>query len=145
VTVQQAIKALEAKAKGLPEEARRAMVQSGALLLKSARAHSEGPYSAAALAAMGHPYSRRRPRPPLDPAVINVQTGRFLGSWSWELPQARGGDLTTTVRNNDPKADELATGTSRMIARPLPEKVLGENERAITAEFERAMERALRR
>jgi hypothetical protein len=144
VTLPEALRALEAKARALPNQARRGLGWSGARLLDSARAHSEGPYSSAALAAMGHPYSRRHPAAPLDPAVINVQTGQFRSSWAWRLPQESGGKLTTVVRNDDPKADDLASGTNRMIPRPLPEKVLAENESAIIAEMERAMERALK-
>ncbi|SRR6266511_3332041 len=86
---------------------------------------SGGPYSAAALRAMGHPYSRRRPHPPAAPYIVNVQSGQFRRSWRVKA-RMQGGDLEIIVDNTAPYARYLFDGTSRMIARPIRERVAAE-------------------
>lgn len=83
---------------------------------------SSGPYSSAALRTMGHPYSRRRPRPPAAPYQINVQSGLFRRSWDVKA-RFDGETLEVTFDNTAPYARYLFEGTSRMIPRPIRERV----------------------
>src|SRR5262245_2427800 len=77
MTPEQAAKAIQAKADALKREIEWANKKNGFLLLQAARLHSEGPFSARELRRMGHPYATRHAAAPLDPAVINRQSGRF--------------------------------------------------------------------
>ena len=142
MTLAEGIARLDRMARALPAAMRGAEQENGQALLAAARQHSHGAFSSRMLAAMGHPYSRRHRRARLDPGVINIQSGRFAASWALLPPALAGGVMQTIVLNHDlPVADFLASGTRRMIARPLPEKVLGENE----AEIDRRRDAALRR
>jgi hypothetical protein len=83
-----------------------------------AREVSSGRFSTEDLRRMGHPYSRRHPNPPADPAIINRQSGRFWRGWSVVGPVITGDRSRVTLTNSAPYADYLKTGTRRMIARP---------------------------
>ncbi len=93
-----------------------AAIEAEALKLAKERL-SSGPYKTAQLRQMGHPYSRRRPAPPMHPAIINVQTGRFRNSWRIEA-RLTGTRLQLSVDNTSPEARFLLHGTRKMIARP---------------------------
>lgn len=115
VTLAQAAAAIERKARAIATEARRAERQAAREALAEARKLSSGPYSARALARLGHPYARRRPRPPLPASVINVQSGRFRAGW-----QVTGTGDRLVLVNASPAARWLtARGTRRMIGRPI--------------------------
>ncbi len=83
---------------------------------------SSGPYSAARLAQLGHPY-RIGGSPPQDPAIINRQTPRtgegFRDAWRIEPTRKRGEGLSTRIVNTKPYAAFLLGGTSKMIPRPI--------------------------
>lgn len=100
------------------------------IILHEAQALSSGPYSRARLAAMGHPYARRNPRPPMHPGVINAQTGSFRRSWLVEAPRLSRGEVVMAARNTDWKADLLISGTGRMIPRPIDALLLQATEEA---------------
>ncbi len=107
----------------LPGAVARAERESLADHLNTARQYSMGPYSSAQLAAMGHPYSRRNPHPPQDPAIINLQSGEFLAGWE-TLAQQRAGDaLRTAAINTAPYSGYLDQGTRLMIRRPQTARV----------------------
>lgn len=82
-------------------------------LLYRARGLSTGRYSSAQLGRMGHPY-RHGGSPPMDPSVINRQSGLFARSWRAE----RGG-----ITNTAPEASFLFAGTRRMIRRPILDRL----------------------
>jgi hypothetical protein len=84
---------------------------------------SSGPFAAAALRLMGHPYATRSPRPPVDPSIINVQTGRFRAAWTATGPFTSRGGLVSRLVNRSPYAVLLMAGTARMIARPIREAI----------------------
>ena len=110
-------------ARALPRAARRAEKESLKQAVLTARQMSVGPYSLAHLAAMGHPYSRRRPRPPQEPAIINLQSGLFIRGWQDEGQQQQGGTLKTAAVNMAPYSGYLDKGTRLMIRRPLVQRV----------------------
>lgn len=111
----------------------RELVKAEAETLKEARNiaqtdYSSGPYSTAQLVRMGHPYSRRRPRPPQDPGIINRQTGRFISSWRIDAPRRTGGRIVSRLRNTAPYAKDVTEGivNGRWLAirRPIAKRIL---------------------
>lgn len=105
---------------------------------------SSGPYSLADLRRMGHPYARRRPRPPLPPGVINVQSGLFRRSWHVEA-HLRGARMEVSIENRAPYARYLLEGTRRMIPRPYEEALRRELRAAIPRILAGALGRLLPR
>lgn len=98
-----------------------------ALAKSIAKSYSQGPYSSAQLASMGHPYSRRAPRPPMPSGFINVQRSRrFVRSFSTvQRGRHNNNRIVTELNNNSPEWQYLKYGTRYMIKRPLGELVLG--------------------
>ena len=144
MTPEEAAKAIERKAQAIRSELAWAQRKNAFALLQVARQYSEGPYSLAELRRMGHPYATRHPAAPLDPAIINRQTGRFAASWRLEEVTAGDGSMLR-LTNDAPYAGFLKTGTRFMIARPIEEKIAVETEPLITRNIEIALERALGR
>lgn len=120
---------LETAAQRLPEALRRAEEASTLQAYHTFRIYSHGPYSSAQLAAMGHPY-RHGGKPPMHPAFINYQTGRFEKSFLVALPMVGTDGIRSLVWNSVFYGRFLASGTVKMIMRSLPERV----ERDITPE-----------
>ena len=116
-------------------EAERENVQD---VLATARLYSSGPYSRADLRRLGHPYARRRPRPPLPPGIVNVQTGTFLAGWRVEGPDR---DLASRVVNETDRA-EFMRGTARMIRRPIAAAVERETAERVEARRQAALRKA---
>lgn len=85
-----------------------------------ARGVSSGPYSLAMLAAMGHPYARRDPNPPMggEAGIINVQTGEFRGAWQTSGPRRMLGAIRSQIVNRSSQARWMH-GTKFMIERPV--------------------------
>jgi len=106
--------------------------RSGRIIAARARMLSQGPLSSATLRALGHPYAMRDPRPPLDPAMVNRQTGRFLSSWKYQT-ELSGNMVSLFVYNDAPWAKYML-GTRKMIARPILKKLV---ELEAPARFER--------
>lgn len=90
--------------------------------LANAAALSSGGSSLAQLRVAGHPYSRQRPNPAYDAAIINVQSGRFRADWRGQGPRTIGGVVTSHVVNASPEAKYMQ-GTRRMIARPIADAI----------------------
>lgn len=80
-------------------------------------------------------YARRDPRPPQDPAIINVQSGAFRSAWTVK----QEGDKWV-LENDSPHADFML-GTRLMIERPILQRV----EAWATPVLERNVTEALRR
>ena len=114
VSLAQAAAVLQRKAEATVREVRRANEVASYEALQEARKLSSGPFSSRQLAAMGHPYARRRPRPPLPAHIINVQSGRFRRAW-----RIAGHGDALRIENTDPKGRRFRRGTLRMIARPI--------------------------
>jgi hypothetical protein len=64
----------------------------------------------------------------VDLGLINRRKGRFVAGWEKGPVSAETGEVRGSVVNTAPFAGFLARGTSRMVARPLPERVVGETE-----------------
>lgn len=82
------------------------------------RQMSSGTIKTKQLRMMGHPYARRDPQIPVDPSIINLQSGIFEKSWQKSLPKFVGTILKSSVVNIDPKA-VFMLGTHPMIERPI--------------------------
>jgi len=128
----------------LPPAVRRAEQESLAEGVNLARQYSMGPYSLRMLARMGHPYARRRPRPPMHPGIINLQSGAFIGAWRVEMQQAQAGGLRTAAVNMADYSGFLDTGTRLMIRRPLVSLVRHNLQPARRRRLSAAIARALR-
>lgn len=89
----------------------------------TAQQMSSGPYSQAQLTRMGHPYARRRPRPPLAAYIINIQSGRFRAGWRVQGPREESGNLVGRIMNAVPYGAFLDAGTRLMIARPIVQAI----------------------
>jgi len=103
---------------------------------------SQGPYSAAMLRKMGHPYARRAPNPPGDPGIINRQSGDFALAWSMESPRLQGNRMRSAVRNPAHYAGYLDKGTRLMIDRPIRSIVEKSIQRRRMERIKRAIKRA---
>lgn len=120
----------------------RATVQDA---LQCAVKRSQGPYSLAELAKLGHPYAIRHlfatqgGGAPFGGAVINYQTGEFAASWTWSAPRRDGGAIRAKVWNKAPYASFLENGTVLMWARPINHAVALE----VFPRFQERIRRAL--
>lgn len=79
---------------------------------------SSGSISTKTLRLMGHPYAKRDPQTPLNPAVINDQGGPFKKDWRKTKSRMVGGVMRGRVVNVDTKAKYML-GTRKMIRRPI--------------------------
>jgi len=112
---------------------------------------SSGGFSTATLRSMGHPYAKaERGQQRLEPARINAQSRALVRGWAISPIERRGGTVSASLYNEAPEAqfmgrwegDDWVQGPrSRMVARPLPVKVLAEIEQANAVE--EALERAI--
>ena len=107
---------------GLEKRLIAAVIAAEAITLEDAKKEalraSSGTLSTKALRRMRHPYARRDPQTPLDPGLINAQSGRFRRSWRTRRPRRSGRKITSKLRNSDPKGKWMR-GTSKMIERPV--------------------------
>jgi hypothetical protein len=91
-----------------------------------AKRFSQGGYKTDVLAQMGHPYAKRRPRPPQDTAIINLQTGDLFRGWRRRTGNWRGGTLSSFVFNVSRDAalvEAMGQRGSPSIRRPLTERI----------------------
>jgi hypothetical protein len=109
VTPSEFVRYLEGVSQRLVPEIERAERASLEDLRSEAVALSQGPLQEADLAALGHPYSRRRGAR-LNPNIINRRTGDFQAAWEMEGTEWQGGELVGYVHNTDPKAPGLEAG-----------------------------------
>lgn len=102
----------------LKDAARDANQEMGPEALRIARRLSSGRFSTKPLAAMGHPYARAHPHPPLPPYIINRQSGAFYAGWM---------KVGNKLVNVAPHSRYLLRGGTRyMIDRPILERIQAE-------------------
>lgn len=102
----------------------KAEAESAAALKKRAQTLSSGHLKTSTLRLLAQQrgagiYSRRKPGS-INPAIINVQTGRFRRSWMTRIVKRIDG-TGITIWNIAPYGKDLLTGTFWSIPRPLLE------------------------
>ncbi len=129
----------------LEKEVKKAEGQSLVKARIIARKWSSGTIKTATLIALGHPYSKRDPNPPQDPAIINFQTGLFKSMW---IPSSVNFTLSNHVitgrLKNDAPYGYKMENSFLMIRRPILDRIVKEIEPIRYANLERAVERAMR-
>jgi hypothetical protein len=129
LTPKQAASWFRKKSVSLPKEILRAEKRASRVILTHAKTLSKGKYTLAQLARMGHPYSRKHPNPPQDPAIINFQTGRFLHSWRVSPVIVHNGEAVFVVSNPVRHSQYLRPwGTRKMIGRPVEVRLVNSTE-----------------
>ena len=96
---------------------RRSEQETGRIMRATSQRLSLGTISSVELALLGHPYSRRNPRPPQDPGIINRQTGAFAASWHYRTEIS--GSRTLLYIYNSASYARYMLGTRYMIRRPI--------------------------
>jgi len=106
---------------------------------------SSGPYQPRTLAQLGHPYARRRFRPPAPAFIINRVTGSFWRGWRIVGPHKDGsGGYSSSLKNVAPQAAFLTSlGTKYMGPRPIQERIQARIGRAREDALGRALQQAL--
>lgn len=118
--VDRLIRKNDLRVRGFRREMEKASKKAKTVVLLSAQAHSNlDDHSLALLAKMGHPYSKRRPNPPHDPAFLHKQSGHLYDSWEVTVEIKGAGDYTLTLRNKAEYFKYMEKGTKRMIPRPI--------------------------
>lgn len=87
---------------------------------------SEGTLTYAEMRRMGHPYARRDPQTPLDPAMLNTHSGELLRGYEMEEVTASEDGTFGSVFNNSEHAQWIMSGgqgNSLMIERPIVQAV----------------------
>jgi hypothetical protein len=128
----------------IDERVRKAERESAEQALKIARQLSSGKISSAQLRQRGHPYAARNPRPPQDPAIVNVQSGAFRDGWKITGPRTSSKGLVTRLVNTSKPAKFLGRGTSRMIPRPIADAITQQLRRDRKNRLARALRQALK-
>lgn len=67
-------------------------------------------------------YSQASPVPPMNPGILNLQTGRLARSWQTRLTFQADGTQVTLF--NTARYAKFMLGTVKMIARPILEEVI---------------------
>ena len=136
---------LEQFASEMPRTAEKALGEALKLARERAIWWSSGPFTTKELRRLYDPhgpYSTADPHPPADEARINEQTGNLLRGWVVGATRNEGGALSGAVYNTSKEAafmgkwegDEWVQGErSKMIARPLPVRVMDEIEPKVRA------------
>lgn len=138
---QQIALALRRRALTLEAAVRESEKQAAEEALKIARFYSTGLFSLERLAKLGHPY-RQGGSPPQDSALVNYHKGRFYAGWKVRPPRKSGTGLVTKLVNEWPIARFILGGTTRMVARPLLQrirmKLKGKRQKLLTAALKRS-------
>lgn len=146
LTPRQAARKLRELTARLDRNIRQAMLDTTKDVLQTAVQHSQGRYTLAQLAQLGHPYAVRHlfatqgGGAPFGGSVINYQTGVFAASWTWSAPvRDSAGYYRSRVWNRAPYASFLEQGTLLMWARPINAVIATECQ----PRFERRIRKAL--
>ncbi len=99
-------------------------------------------HSLTQLAKMGHPYSKRHPKPPHDPAYLHAQSGNLRKSWELTV-EFHGSDYVLTLRNKAEYFKWLEGGTKKMIRRPILEAISASTIKPIRERNKEALNKAL--
>ncbi len=143
VTPREAQRILEAMSQRLASNLERAETKNIRLAQRLLVARSQGTLSAAQARRMGHPYAKRDPQTPVDPSVINRQTGTFARSWTVLAPQTDGSVLTSRVRNLAAYSGYMR-GTRYMVPRPIVEAVQEELAPVRAENVRKAVQQAIK-
>lgn len=110
-------------------EIRRANEDNANLVMRKARQFTaQRFFSLAQLRAMGHPYAKRNPFPPVRPHILNRQNGLLHRSWLVRV-RRYGDGSTASVVNTAPYAKYMtAEGTTKMIGRPVLDEALARTQ-----------------
>lgn len=149
MTPQAAAKELRARARAVTPAGKTAQRLTLKVMKAQARTASSGPFRSAQLAKMGRPYSKRRPRPPQDRAILNRQSGRLLNGWRTVVGVNVAGRLEGSLFNIAPEArwfdDRLyPRGTKWAIARPIQNYLRSKVRRLYAINVELLMRYALK-
>lgn len=90
---------------------------------KEALRLSSGGLTYAQLRAADHPYAVRHGEALVDPSVINRHNGGFYNRWQSPTVASSGDELTGMLVNDSNVADFLQYGTSKMVPRPIKERL----------------------
>lgn len=104
-------------------------------MVKRARAMSQGFLRTRDLRRLGHPY-RIGGDPPLDPAIINTQTGNL--QWRWQARVTIQKDGTQITLWNTARYAKYMLGTRKMMRRPILDTVFRVEQGARLARLEAA-------
>ncbi|MBB6053283.1 hypothetical protein [Armatimonas rosea] len=117
-------------AESYPERLARAIVDAEQESLDDIEAEfrrrSEGTLTYSDLRRMGHPYARRDPQTPLDPAMLNTHSGELLAGYEQESIEADDEGTSGMVFNDSEHAHRIMSGgkgDSLMVERPIVEAV----------------------
>lgn len=147
---QQAAEALRKKARNLRREVLNAENKNLDIALEVARSLSSGPFSSAALAALGHPYAKGDPNPPADTAIINAQSETGLReNWQKQPVTYRAGKFSGKIYNTSPHAKyfdekQYPEGTRSMVARPVQKRIREKIQKRRMLRLRQAIKRALK-
>jgi len=113
-------------AESYPERLARAIVDAEQETLDEVEAEfkrrSEGTLTYSDLRRMGHPYARRDPQTPLDPAMLSTHSGELLAGYEMEPIEASEEGTSGSVFNDSEHAGWIMSGgkgDSLMIERPI--------------------------
>lgn len=97
------------------------------LLIRGALRASHGPFATKALRKMYNPkgpYSKADPHPPLDPSIVNEQTGNFARNWNQRKTRTAD-QIKVSTWNSAAYAGALESSPNGpAIDRPLPQLVV---------------------
>lgn len=110
------------------------------------RDFSSGGFKTAILRRMGHPYSKRNPRPPANPAIMNRQTGLFRSSWQIHISSdVSSQNIKSKLVNTAPYAGYVVGGgNSRMMFRPIKKYIKDKVEPIRSRNLQYAIDEALK-
>lgn len=112
---------IEVAAQRVPDRVVEALKDNAKLIFQKSKQFTQRRFhSLEDLRKMGHPYAKRHPHPPIQPHIINRQTGNLHRNWRWNWSRTPDGAVATVFNNafNAPfMRDER--GTLTMIARPV--------------------------
>lgn len=143
MTPEQFARAIDKKASAFKAGARAAMAETITETQKEFVKRSSGSLTSGVLRKMGHPYATRDPQTPIDPTIINTQSGEFKRAWKKAGPRQRGGGYEGSVTNTDPKAHYML-GTKRMVARRIDQYVADQMRPRYKTKMRGALRKALR-
>lgn len=90
--------------------------------MKICKMASSGNYPEALLIQLGHPYSKKKNAPPLNPGILNYQSGNLFRAWKQRTLSA----FCWRVVNTSPEAQEIEERRNPyMIERPVVDYIQG--------------------
>lgn len=110
-----------------------------------ARQDSRGRWNRARRRKSGYSYSRFDPKPPPQPlGIINVESGLFLASWYVAGPFKTLNGITSFIRNDSDRAEDLTAHGMPWLYRPIAERIVARLTPVFHFEVEKAIAQAIR-